>query len=80
VSSVLLNPGTSTWLLSGLFTYMGMTSANIGLLLVTITDALSHRTGMSIGDFYLGSDNSIINAHKDSIKFITTRSLYPFRE
>lgn len=37
---------------------------------MTIADCLCHRTGMSVGDFYLGSENNIVIAHKDGIKFI----------
>ncbi|KAI0548145.1 beta-lactamase/transpeptidase-like protein [Xylaria curta] len=47
---------------------------------MTITDALSHRTGMSIGDFYLGSENNIVVAHEDSIKFLNDQvPINPFR-
>jgi CubicO group peptidase (beta-lactamase class C family) len=46
----------------------------------TIADVLSHRTGMSIGDFYLGSENNIVIAHKDSLKFINDQvPIRPFR-
>ncbi|KAJ8121375.1 hypothetical protein ONZ43_g2154 [Nemania bipapillata] len=47
---------------------------------MTITDVLSHRTGMSIGNFYLGSDNNMLIAHKDSIKFLNDQvPINPFR-
>ncbi|GAP92040.2 putative d- protein [Rosellinia necatrix] len=47
---------------------------------MTIADVLSHRTGMSLGDFYLGSENNIVVAHEDSIKFLNDQvPINPFR-
>ncbi|ROV90339.1 hypothetical protein VMCG_09751 [Cytospora schulzeri] len=48
---------------------------------MTIADALSHRTGMSVADFYLGSDNNIIIPYEDSLKFISDQvPISPFRQ
>lgn len=48
---------------------------------MTIADALSHRTGMSVADFYLGAENNIIIAPEDSLKFISDQvPISPFRE
>ncbi|KAJ8131518.1 hypothetical protein O1611_g2108 [Lasiodiplodia mahajangana] len=47
---------------------------------MTVADVLSHRTGMSIGDFYLGSENNIVVAHEDTVKFINDQvPINPFR-
>ncbi|KAK3936013.1 hypothetical protein QBC46DRAFT_270518, partial [Diplogelasinospora grovesii] len=37
---------------------------------MTVEDALSHQTGMSLGTWYLGGNNNILIAHKDSLKFL----------
>ncbi len=46
----------------------------------TVTDILSHRTGMSIGNYYLGSDNNNLISIEDSMKFISDQEpISPFR-
>ena len=47
----------------------------------TITDLLSHRTGMSWGDnLYVGSNGNILIAGKDSMKYLNSQTpLLPFR-
>lgn len=46
----------------------------------TITDLLAHRTGMSISDHYLGSDNNVWISKDDSMKFLNDQQLIkPFR-
>ena len=46
----------------------------------TLTDLLSHRTGMSTGDYYLGSDNNILISKADGMKFINDQEpVRPFR-
>jgi len=46
----------------------------------TVTDVLSHRTGMSIGKYYLGSDNNNLIDIQDSMKFISDQEpINPFR-
>lgn len=45
---------------------------------MTIQDALSHQTGMSRGNWYLGSNNNMIVAHEDSLKFLGDQ--VPIRE
>lgn len=46
----------------------------------TIGDLLSHRTGMSQGDFYLGSDNNLIIHLDDAVKFVSNqKQVFPFR-
>lgn len=48
---------------------------------LTIADVLSHRHGMTAGNFYLGSDNNIIISHEDSLKFISDQAaVLPFRQ
>ncbi|KAI8685217.1 hypothetical protein NCS57_00190400 [Fusarium keratoplasticum] len=48
---------------------------------MTVTDILAHRTGMSIADFYLGSENNIVISHDDSLKFINDQvPIKPFRQ
>ena len=46
----------------------------------TIDDLLAHRTGMSISDYYLASDNNVLISKEDSIKFINDQKpVKPFR-
>ena len=48
---------------------------------MTVTDILTHRTGMSIADFYLGSKNNIVISHDDRLKFINDQvPIKPFRQ
>ena len=48
--------------------------------LTTITDLLAHRTGMSTSNNWLGSQNNILIAQKDSMKFLNNQQLVkPFR-
>jgi CubicO group peptidase (beta-lactamase class C family) len=48
---------------------------------MTITDCLSHRTGMSRGNLYLGSGNNMLIAHRDSLKFISDQvPIIPLRQ
>ena len=47
---------------------------------MTVTDILTHRTGMSKGEHYLGSENNLIIPIADSLRFIgDQKSIYPFR-
>ena len=47
---------------------------------MTVTDILTHRTGMSKGEHYLGSENNLIISISDSLKFIgDQKPIYPFR-
>ncbi|KAM0329221.1 hypothetical protein ACHAQA_004521 [Verticillium albo-atrum] len=47
----------------------------------TVSDLLAHRTGISAGNFYLGSDNNMLIAHEDSLKFINDQvPVVPFRQ
>ncbi|KAK7749985.1 hypothetical protein SLS62_008094 [Diatrype stigma] len=48
--------------LTKLCTSMAMASLIDDPSNMTITDCLCHRTGMSVGDFYLGSENNIVIA------------------
>lgn len=46
----------------------------------TITDILSHRTGMSVGDYYLGAQNNVLISPKDSMAFLSDqKTIQPFR-
>lgn len=46
----------------------------------TVTDILSHQTGMSIGNYYLGSDNNNLIPIENSMKFISDQQpTNPFR-
>lgn len=48
---------------------------------LTIADVLCHRHGMTGGNFYLGSENNILIAHSDSMKFISDQvAVLPFRQ
>lgn len=44
-------------------------------------DILAHRTGISIGNFYVGSETNILISHKDSFNFINYQvPIKPFRQ
>lgn len=46
----------------------------------TITDLLAHRTGMSTSNYWLGSQNNILIAREDSLKFLNNQqAVKPFR-
>lgn len=48
--------------------------------LTTITDLLAHRTGMSASNYWLGSQNNILVAKEDSLKFLNNQeAVKPFR-
>ncbi|KAI1108841.1 beta-lactamase/transpeptidase-like protein [Nemania sp. NC0429] len=48
--------------------------------IMTITDVLSHRTGMSDGNVIFGSENNFIIGHEDSVKFLNDQvPIGPFR-
>lgn len=48
--------------------------------MTTITDLLSHRTGMSTSNYWLGSQNNILIRAADSMKFLNNQQLVkPFR-
>ncbi len=46
----------------------------------TITDILTHQTGMSVGDYYLGAENNILISSEDSMAFLSDqKAIKPFR-
>lgn len=46
----------------------------------TITDLLAHRTGMSVGDYYLGAQNNVLISEKDAMAFLSDqKAINPFR-
>lgn len=48
--------------------------------LTTITDLLAHRTGMSTSNYWLGSQNNILVAKRDSLTFLNNQqAVKPFR-
>ena len=47
---------------------------------VTVTDLLSHPTGFSVGDYYLGAENNVLISKEDTMAFLNDqKAIQPFR-